>query len=99
MRIISRAKLKTFWEDPRYKDSENPLKAWFDEAKHATWKTPQDIKEKYRNASFIGNNRVVFNIHGNTYRLVVAMKYEFGICYIRFIGTHKQYDQIDVETI
>lgn len=99
MRIISRAKLKAFWQNQRYKDSENPLKAWFDEAKHANWRTPQDIKEKYRNASFIGNNRVVFNIHGNTYRLVVAMKYDFGICYIRFIGSHKQYDQIDAETI
>ena len=99
MRIISRATLKSFWENPKYNDSEQPLKSWYDEAKHSVWLKPQDIKDKYRNASFLGNNRVVFNVHGNTYRLVVAIKYEFGICYIRFVGTHKQYDQIDAETI
>ena len=99
MRIISRSALREFWENPKYQDSEQPLKAWFDEAKKANWKTPGDIKKKYGNASFVANNRVVFNIHGNKYRLVVAMKYSFGLCYIRFVGTHKQYDEIDVETI
>ncbi len=99
MRIISRATLKNFWQDRRYKDSEQPLKAWYDEAKHAIWQKPQDIKDQYRNASFLNNNRVVFNIHGNTYRLIIAVKYDFGICYIRFVGTHKQYDSINAETI
>lgn len=99
MRILSKGTLRDFWSKPKYRDSEQPLKAWYDEATVASWKTPNDIKKKYRNASFIANNRVVFNIHGNTYRLVVAIKYPLGLCYIRFIGTHKQYDEIDVETI
>ena len=99
MRIISRATLREFWEKPSYRDAEQPLKAWFDEARYASWEKPQDIKEQYRHASFIANNRVVFNIHGNKYQLVVAMKYEFSMIYIRFVGTHKQYDAIDAETI
>ena len=99
MRIVSRATLKKFWEQTKYKDSEQPLRAWFDEAKHADWQTPQDIKNLYRNASFVGNNRVVFNIHGNKYRLVVAVNYKFSMCYIRFVGTHTEYDKIDVETV
>lgn len=99
MRIISRKTLVDFWEQPSFKGAEQPLKAWYNEAKHATWKTPQDIKAKYGSASFLGNNRVVFNIHGNTYRLVVAVKYEFSIIYIRFVGTHSEYDKIDAATI
>lgn len=99
MRILALSTLRTFWEQPKYKDSEQPLKAWFDEARHAKWVKPQDIKDKYRNASFIADNRVVFNIHGNKYRLIVALKYEFGVGYIRFIGTHKQYDAINAKTI
>jgi mRNA interferase HigB len=99
MRIISRAMLKEFWETPKYKDAEQPLKAWFDEVKYANWRCPQDIKAKYRSASFVANNRVVFNIHGNKYRLVVAVKYESSIIFMRFVGTHKQYDEIDASTI
>lgn len=99
MRIISRATLRQFWCQAKYADSEQPLKSWYDEAKNANWQAPQDIKELYRNASFVGNNKVVFNIHGNKYRLVVAINYKFGILYIRFVGTHKQYDAIDVATI
>jgi mRNA interferase HigB len=99
VRILSRGTLRAFWEIPKYSDSEQPLKAWYDEANKASWKTTSDIKKLYRNASFVANNRVVFNIHGNTYRLVVAMKYPLGLCYIRFIGTHEQYDKINVETV
>lgn len=99
MRIISRKTLKEFWQQAQYQDAEQPLKAWYDEAKHADWKTPHDIKAQYRHASFVGNNRVVFNIHGNKYRLIVAINYHFAICYIRFIGTHRQYDAIDAETV
>lgn len=99
MRIISRAMLREFWEIPDYADAEQALKAWYDEAKHASWQTPQDIKNQFRSASFVGNNRVVFNIHGNKYRLVVAINYSFSVCYVRFVGTHKQYDKIDVTTI
>lgn len=84
---------------PAYADAEQALKAWYDEAKHANWQTPQEIKNQFRSASFVGNNRVVFNIHGNKYRLVVAINYAFSVCYVRFVGTHKQYDKIDVATI
>ena len=99
MRVISRTTLRDFWEKPQYSDAEQPLKAWYDETKHANWRTPQDIKNQYRSASFVGKNRVVFNIHGNKYRLVIAVNYRFAMCYVRFVGTHKQYDAIDVATI
>ena len=95
MRIFARKELKEFWELPNYRDSEQPLRAWYDEARKASWKTPSDIKSQYKNASILKNGRVVFNIHGNTYRLVVKINYDFGFIYIRFIGTHKQYDKIN----
>lgn len=97
MRIISRKKLRESWS--RYPNAEKPLRAWYADAKQATWKSPTVIKQHYKNASIVGNNRVVFNIKGNDYRLVVAINYEFGIIYIRFIGTHLSYDKIDVTTI
>ncbi|MCB8945809.1 MAG: type II toxin-antitoxin system HigB family toxin [Ardenticatenaceae bacterium] len=97
MRIISRKTLREFWE--KYPDAEQPLRAWYARAERADWQSPNDIKLDYRNASFVANNRVVFNIKGNHYRLVVAINYSYGILYIRFVGTHKEYDQIDVTTI
>ena len=99
MRILALSTLRAFWEQAKYKNSEHALKAWYDEAKYANWQSPQDVKDKFRNASFIADNRVVFNIHGNNYLLIVALKYEFGVGYVRFIGTHKQYDAIDAKTI
>lgn len=99
MRVVSRAALRDFWEQPTCRDSEQPLKAWYEEAKSATWCNPQEIKSMYRNASFVGNNRVIFNIHGNKYRLVVAMNYRFSMAYIRFVGTHAEYDKIDAAVI
>ena len=97
MRIISRKTLRKFWE--RHPDTRQSLQAWYADVKHATWKAPTDIKTIYRNASFVANNRVVFNIKGNKYRLVVAIQYEYGIVYIRFIGSHQEYDRIDAGTI
>ena len=97
MRIISRKKLREFWE--KYPDSQQPLQSWYADVKQAKWKTPTEVKKIYRNASVVANNRVVFNIKGNKYRLVVAVQYEYGIVYIRFIGTHKEYDKIDATTI
>lgn len=99
MRIISRKMLRDFWENHDYRDSEQPLKAWFAEAKAAKWSNPADVLAHYRTASPLHDNRMVFNIGGNKYRLVVRMQYNIGIAYIRFIGTHKQYDQIDAEKI
>lgn len=97
MRIIARKTVQTFWDT--HPDAEQPLRAWFAKASQANWRTPGDIKNDYRNASFIANNRVVFNIKGNDYRLVVAIKYEYNVVYIRFIGTHQAYDRIDATTI
>ena len=99
MWVISRKRLKDFWETPAFKDSEEPLKAWYSEVNHAEWESPNEIKEKHGNASVVGNNRIVFNICGNKYRLIVAIHYEAHIVKIRFIGTHKQYDKIDATTI
>jgi mRNA interferase HigB len=99
MRIISRKALRQFWELPQYADSEQPLRAWFREATRADWKSPAEIKDAYRSASIVGNDRVVFNIAGNKYRLVVRVNYAYGIVYIRFIGTHRQYNRIDVKEV
>jgi len=97
MRIISRKALKDFWE--LHADSREPLQAWYADAKVADWKSPADIKNVYRSASILSNNRVVFNIKGNNYRLVVAINYTSGIVFIRFVGTHQEYDKIDATTI
>lgn len=83
----------------RHPDSEQPLKAWYDEARHAAWKTPQDIRNHYASASFVAHNRVVFNIKGNEYRLIVAVAYRFQAIYIKFIGTHAEYDRIDAAIV
>ena len=97
MRIIAVKTLKLFWK--RHNDTEQPLKAWYAEVKAANWRSPAEIKRFYRSASILGNNRVVFNIKGNSYRLVTAVNYNFKIVYIRFIGTHKEYDKINTEEI
>jgi mRNA interferase HigB len=97
MRIISRRTLKEFWD--RHPDAQQPLQAWYIDTKHALWKSPADIKDVHRDASFIASNRVVFNIKGNKYRLVVAIRYEYSIVYIRFVGTHQEYGRIDASTI
>ena len=97
MRIIARRTLREFWE--RHPEAQLALEAWYDDARRATWRTPNDIRQVYANASIIAGNRVVFNIRGNHYRLVVAMNYQFGIVYIRFVGTHREYDQIDATSI
>ena len=97
MRIISRRALREFWE--RHPDARQALQAWYADVKRAAWEGPADIKEVYRNASIIAHNRVVFNIRGNRYRLVVAINYGYGIVYIRFVGTHQEYERIDAVTI
>lgn len=97
MRIISRRILREFWE--RYPDSAIPLQTWFHDVERTTWSSPADIKAVYRNASFVANNRVVFNVKGNHYRLVVVVVYQYSMVYIRFVGTHEEYDRMDVTTI
>ncbi|GFO56019.1 hypothetical protein GMSM_30260 [Geomonas sp. Red276] len=97
MRIVSRKTLREFWS--KHPEARQPLQAWYDDAKHAAWCSPSDIKNVYRNASFLANNRVVFNIKGNNYRLIVVVQYVHGIIYIRFVGTPRDYDRIDAGTI
>ncbi len=83
----------------RHPDAEQPLKAWLEEATNASWTQPSDIKERYRSASILKNRRVVFNIKGNDYRLVVAIAYKVQVVYVKFVGTHKEYDAVDAETV
>ena len=97
MRIIARRTLREFWE--RHPDAEQPLRAWFHDAQRSDWRTPADIRRVYANASIVGENRVVFNIKGNTYRLVVAINPPHRMCYVRFIGSHQAYDRIDVTSV
>lgn len=97
MRIVARKTLRQFWE--QHPDAEQALKAWYHDAKQAAWTSSKDIRQVYATASVIANNRIVFNIRGNHYRLVVAINYGYQIIYIRFVGTHQEYDQIDVATI
>ena len=97
MRIIAIRALREFWV--RHPPAETPLRGCYAETSRAEWKTPADIKAAYRNASFLGNNRVVFNIKGHDYRLVVAVRYTQQLMFVRFIGTHAEYDRINAETI
>ena len=99
MRVIARKNLMDFWTRPGCGDAEQPLRAWFHEAKSADWSTPTDVKAAYRSASILSKNRVVFNIGGNKYRLVVAIHYPARIVFIRFVGSHAEYDRIDAEEI
>ena len=97
MRIYSRRTLKGFWD--QHPDAEQPLRAWFAEARNAQWKAASEIKALHRTASFVGNDRVVFNIGGNKYRLAVALSYARGTVFVRFVGTHRDYDGIDVKRV
>ncbi|MEH6823504.1 MAG: type II toxin-antitoxin system HigB family toxin [Motiliproteus sp.] len=100
MRIIPKRTIREFWEsDPQYLESKGPLEAWHEEVFKAKWNTPQEVKSQFRSASILKSSRVVFNIKGNDYRLVVAINYPHQIVYIKFVGTHKQYDEIDAETV
>lgn len=97
MRVIAVSCLRSFWEN--CPDAEQALKSWVDEVRKAHWSQPAEIKEQYRSASILKNRRVVFNIKGNDYRLVVSVAYRIGIVYVKFVGTHRQYDAIDAERV
>ena len=96
-RIIAKSTLRLFWEI--HEDSEDYLKTWFQTTKTANWKTPKDVKKSYPSASILNNNRIVFNIKGNHYRLIVKFNFQRQWAFIRFIGTHSEYDRIDANTI
>ena len=95
--IISRRALREFWT--RFPDAQGALESWYAEANAADWQDPSEIKAQYRNASILKGGRVVFNVCGNKYRLIVKVNYPASVIYIRFVGTHKEYDAIDAETI
>ena len=97
MRIIAISTLRNFWKSNE--DAEEPLKAWYKEAKTADWAIPHQVKAMHRNARVLGDSRIVFNIAGNKYRLIVKFNYPYRIGYVRFIGTHAEYDRVDVEEI
>ncbi|NQV81542.1 MAG: type II toxin-antitoxin system HigB family toxin [Alphaproteobacteria bacterium] len=97
MRVFKRGTLKAFWETRP--EAEPPLRAWFKDARTAGWATPRDVKNWYPSASILKDNRVVFNIGGNKFRLVVKINYPYGQIFVRFIGTHADYDKIDAETV
>lgn len=97
MRVIYKKVLREFWE--KYNDAEEPLKTWYKEGIKAVWSSPNDIKNEYAKASILKNNRVIFNICGNRYRLIIKLNYDRGWVFIRFIGTHSDYDKIDAENV
>ncbi len=97
MRIIAKGTLRDFWG--LFPDAEESLLAWYREVEKEDWDTPAKVKAKYGNASIVGDNRVVFNIKGNDYRLVVKINYEYRVVYVRFVGKHAEYDQINVEEV
>jgi mRNA interferase HigB len=97
MRIIARGTLRDYWE--KHPDVRQALQAWYADASHAQWESPADIKDVYRNASILPNSRIVFNIKGNQYRLIASIQYNAGIVYIRFVGTHQEYDRVDASTV
>jgi mRNA interferase HigB len=95
--VIAKSTLREFWR--KHPDAEEALQAWYGDAERARWDTPADIRVVYQSASFLASNRVVFNIRGNRYRLVAQIHYNTRIVYIRFVGTHAEYDRIDALTI
>lgn len=95
--IIAKSTLREFWK--KHPDSEQYLKTWFDIAMNAEWENPNDVKQSYANASILKNNRIVFNIKGNSYRLIVKFNFSFQMAYIRFVGTHAEYDKIDADNV
>ena len=97
MRVISKKILRDFWE--MHSDCEQQLKSWFREACKSEWENPNQLKKEYTSASILEENRVVFNIKGNNYRLIVKISYEYQMIWIRFIGTHAEYDKINANEI
>ncbi|MGL5888669.1 MAG: type II toxin-antitoxin system HigB family toxin [Bacteroidia bacterium] len=97
MRVIAKRTLREFWA--KHANVEQSLKSWYQEAEQAKWEGPAAIKKEYPSASILEDNRVVFNIKGNHYRLIVKINYDYGLVWIRFVGTHAAYDKIDARTI
>ncbi len=99
MRVIAKRSLQLFWKRAGCGDAQAPLEAWHEEALRSKSTSPHSIKSHFATANVVGRNRVVFNIGGNKYRLVVEMQYRAGIAWVKFVGTHAEYDRINVETV
>jgi len=99
VRVIAKSSLVKFWQQPGHEDARTPLRHWHAAAVQAQWLSPQDVKAQFAHASICAGNRVVFNIGGNKYRLVVEIQYRCGIVWVKFIGTHARYDSINAETV
>ena len=100
MRVIAVSTLRSFWEgQPAHGDAREAMLAWYGQTLKADWASPADVKADYGTASILKDGRVVFNLAGNKYRLVVWINYPYRVVYVRFIGTHRQYDAIDAQTI
>jgi mRNA interferase HigB len=97
MRVYSKSALRDFWE--KHADAEQPLKTWYAMAKAAKRGSPAELKQRYPDASVLRKNRVIFNIKGNDYRLIASVDYDKQRIFIRFVGSHKEYDRIDAETV
>ena len=97
MRIIAVKTLKKYLED--YPEAENALLSWFDEVSEVEWNTPNEMKDQFANASILSGKRVVFNIHGNKYRLIVDIEFKFKIVFVIWFGSHKEYDDVDAKTV
>ena len=97
MRVFAKKILREFWK--KHNDSEEQLKTWYKEVSKTNWQTPANIKSEYAKASILKNGRAVFNIRGNKYRLIIDINYKRQWCFVRFIGTHKDYDKVDAEKI
>ena len=99
MRVIAVSTLREFWTRPGRQDAEHPLRAWVHIVRGADWSKPSDVKQVFRSADILKNGRAIFDIGGNKYRLVTAIHYRGKRIYVRFVGTHAEYDRIDVETV
>lgn len=98
MRVISRRALREYYEGP-HPETKKALEAWYHEVRHAHWRSPADVRKHYPKAHIIGKNRVVFKIRGDEFRLVVGVNYDAELVFVRFLGTHAEYDRIDVASI
>lgn len=97
MNVVAKKTLKAFWAI--HPKAEGPMVAWHDHVKAAQWRSPQDIRDDFRSADFVGDNRVVFDVGGNNYRIVARVSYTYKVVMIKFVGTHKAYDKIDPATV
>ncbi|MGB5700972.1 type II toxin-antitoxin system HigB family toxin [Muriicola sp.] len=97
MRVIAKRTLKDFWA--KHSDCEQQLMAWYRETEKSEFKNLNELKKEYPSASILEDNRIVFNIKGNKYRLIVKFNFEFQICWIRFVGTHAEYDKVNANEI